>query len=234
MSEDLNCHTKNEKQKQVIIYAIDRYPTINRTKLMKLIFFIDLFYYNKFYDTDNKTRRTLLEDCYIRLSNGPVPHYGFEFTQPDENCEETNRELFTIKKITNSDNHKYYYYYQFKLKPGVSVDLSLSFKPVEIDLINLTLQTIMLRNASYFSALSHSYKLWMNSLNHAVISINDFELNDDEMENLETTLNTKIYLNPVNISSNKSNNTKKKEIHYASPNKLPVYYNAVTKEQIEI
>ena len=43
------CNTqaiKEEKQKQAIIYAIENYPLINRTKLMKYTFFIDLFAYN--------------------------------------------------------------------------------------------------------------------------------------------------------------------------------------------
>ena len=31
-------HTKIEKQTQAIIYAIENYPLINRTKLMKYIF----------------------------------------------------------------------------------------------------------------------------------------------------------------------------------------------------
>lgn len=62
---------KQYKQLQAIIYAIQRFPGINRTKLMKYIFFVDLFTYNK-------CKQTLLEEHY--LPRGPVPEYGFQAT----------------------------------------------------------------------------------------------------------------------------------------------------------
>lgn len=239
MYADSDCKTdskKAEKQEQAILFAIDRYPAINRTKLMKFIFFVDLFYYNKFYDDNNKTTRsTLLEDCYIRLPNGPVPKYGFEYTQPDKNKEETDKGLFTVLKIKTDDESKYYHY-QFRLKTGVYPDLSY-FNKVEIDLMNLTIQSIMLRRTSYLSSLTHSYNLWKSYLNGAEININDFELKEEEMENLEKFLNTKIYLIPVNYDNKprkKMKNLKNNQSIYEPPTKLPVYYNAVTKEQIEI
>lgn len=227
------CNTqaiKEEKQKQAIIYAIENYPLINRTKLMKYIFFIDLFTYNK-------TGDTLLEDCYIRLPNGPVPKYGFEYTSPPtgRNLELETPE-FTIKKIvTGGEDNSEYYHFQFYLKPGVTADLS-SFKENEKDLMELALQTMQSRRTAYLSKLTHTYKLWTSYINSAKIKLEDFDITDDQEEELELLLNTKVYLTPKNkdgVFKKVPLGERKRVILPEFPDRLPVYINSQTGEIIQ-
>lgn len=207
---------KEEKQLQAMIYAIEHYPEINRTKLMKYIFFIDLFAYNK---TDD----TLLEDCYIRLPNGPVPKFGFEYTRQDFMLNAISKKLFEIERNPTVNG----YYYQFKLKEGVHADLS-KFSEGEIDLLALTLETVKSRKTAYLSDLSHTYDLWKSYENGYIINLSDFRLNPDDLEHLELILNTKKYLNTLNQDKD---NLKKEGISF--PFRLPMYFNANTKEPIK-
>jgi len=206
---------KEYKQLQAMIYAIEHYPEINRTKLMKYIFFIDLFTYNK-------TSNTLLEDCYIRLPNGPVPKYGFEYTRQEFMLSVSSKKLFDIKKITTENG----YYYQFKLKEGVHTDLS-KFSEGEIDLLALTLETVKSRKTAYLSNLSHTYDLWKNYHDGYNINLSDFRLSPDELEHLETILNTKKYLNTLN---QEKEDLEKEGLTF--PRRLPMFFNAKTKEPI--
>lgn len=182
-------HTKIEKQTQAIIYAIENYPLINRTKLMKYIFFIDLFTYNKIEDT-------LLEDCYLRFPNGPVPKYAYWVTKEKQN------NFITIDKIESSNisNNKYYYF-KYTLKNGVYSSIDDYFESGEIDLLNLTLQTVMSQKTTSLSRLTHTYNLWRNYNNGDDIKLKDFKLSPNEMEYLERFLNTKIYISPYKESS---------------------------------
>lgn len=222
MLDERNTHVdKAELQTQALIYAVEKYPLINRTKMMKFIFFIDLYVFNK-------TEHTLFEDKYIRLPNGPVPDYGFRLTDPDPNVNEFHNSPFNVLKIQTKEDPKYYHY-RFTLKEGVKSDLS-KFDRVYIDLMNLTLQTLMSHKTAYLSNLSHSYNLWKNYLNGSEINLIDFELNDEELEKLEIILNTRIYLTPMNYDPQKITETG--HISRKMPSQLPVYFNAKTKEEI--
>lgn len=220
--------TKAEKQKQAIIYAIENYPLINRTKLMKYIFFIDLFTYNK-------TGDTLLEDCYIRLPNGPVPQYGFAYTDPKR----TDVKEFSVEKITTGEEGSIYYHYKFNLKPGVESNLS-EFKPNEIDLLNLTLDTVSVKRTATLSRLTHTYDLWKNNKDGKVIDLDEFKLEDKKQLNeLELFLNLKVYLSPVSSLFKKkgagdtiNGDTKDFPIINGFPETLPVYINRQTGEFI--
>ena len=219
--EKNTAENKAKLQTQALIYAVEKYPLINRTKMMKFIFFIDLYVFNK-------TGNTLFEDKYIRLPNGPVPDYGFRLTDPNPNINEFHDSPFNILKIQTKEDPKYYHY-QFTLKDGIKSDLS-QFDRVQIDLMNLTLQTMMSYKTAYLSELSHSYKLWQNYLNGSQINLIDFELNDEELEKLEIILNTRIYLTPMNYDPQKISETG--QISRKMPSQLPVYFNAKTKEEI--
>ena len=220
--------SKIEKQRQAIIYAIENYPLINRTKLMKYIFFIDLFAYNK-------TGDTLLEDCYIRLPNGPVPKYGFEQTDPKR----TDIKEFSVEKITTGEEGSIYYHYKFNLKPGVESNLSI-FKKNEIDLLNLILDTVSVKRTATLSKLTHTYDLWKNNANGETIDLDEFELKDKKQLNeLELFLNLKVYLSPVPSLFKKKDllNTTKSEtndlpIINGFPETLPVYINRQTGQFI--
>ena len=225
------CNTqaiKEEKQKQAIIYAIENYPLINRTKLMKYIFFIDLFTYNK-------TGDTLLEDCYIRLPNGPVPKYGFEQTDPKR----TDVKEFSVEKIMTGEEGSIYYHYKFNLKPGVESNLKV-FNPNEIDLLNLTLDTVSVKRTATLSRLTHTYDLWKNNKDGKIIDLDEFKLEDKKQLNeLELFLNLKVYLSPVpSIFKKKgagdtiNGETQNFPIINGFPETLPVYINRLTGEFI--
>lgn len=214
--------TKNEKQKQAILYAIQKDPSINRTKLMKYVFFIDLFAFNKF-------GNTILDDKYLCLPNGPVPQYGISYTDPHSSDE---REFYMRRVSVDNDT---YYYYKFFLKQGIEPNTQI-FKEVEKDLIDLTLEMIKSRSAAFLSAYTHKFALWKNHVcNGDTISLDDFRLSPSEMEGLEQLLNTKIYVNSVNpkgivrqlldIYQDKGKDN--------MPKRLPVFIDAKTGDVID-
>lgn len=216
--------TKNEKQKQAILYAIQKDPSINRTKLMKYVFFIDLFAFNKFGDT-------ILDDKYKCLPNGPVPDYGISYTDPG--CAYLHQNDFQMEQVS-VDGGKYYYY-KFSLKPGVEPNTTI-FKDVEKDLIDLTLEMTKSRSATSLSSYTHKFALWQNhECNGEHISLEDFRLSPDEMEELEQLLNTKIYVNSVNPKGivrqllDKYQDKGKDNM----PKRLPVFIDAKTGDVID-
>ena len=75
---------KADKQLNALLYTIEQYPKIGRTKLMKFVFLVDLFMFNN-------RGETLLEDRYKRLRNGPVPSFAFANT-------DSSNEFFQIVK----------------------------------------------------------------------------------------------------------------------------------------
>lgn len=228
MSE-CNTHPRKEKmQLQAMIYAIQQYPEINRTKLMKYIFFIDLFTYNK-------TGETLLEDCYLRLPNGPVPKFGFEYTKPMD-ADRVEKNEFTMVRVRNT-KYPDYYHYQFKLKSGIVADTTF-FKEGEKDLLNLTLETVMSRKTTDLSQLTHTYPLWKNYDDGTNIDLKDFKLDDEREDELERFLNTKVYLSPMNVRGFFGNGEETEKIPapriiQGFPAHLPVYINKQTGQFIE-
>lgn len=178
---------KKQRQKQAILYAIQNDEEINRTKLMKYVFFVDLFAYNKFKDT-------ILEDEYIRLPNGPVPRFGFDYTTPNS-FPGNNGKDFTMHRVSEENGR--YYYYKFELAEGIKPNLTL-FSPVEQDLLELTLKMIQTHSARYLSEYTHGLSLWKDHEASKIIKTQEFSLHHDEMEDLESLLHTKIYVDAVN------------------------------------
>jgi len=157
---------KAEKQKNALIYAIEQYPQIGRTKLMKFVFLVDLFAFNT-------CGEPLLEDEYKRLQNGPVPSYGFA------NTDSTNN-LFRITKEP-CDPERIIYQYVPKEKADMS-----SFKTDEIRLFDKILLCLKNHKTEEISELTHRFNLWKKASNNAIIPIEDLKLDDYEYDELES------------------------------------------------
>lgn len=224
-----------KKQSQAIIFAIENYKDINRTKLMKFIFFVDLYNYNK-------TGNTLLENCYLRLPNGPVPQYGFNETYPGNHKNNVETEYFIMKKVYTDEENSKYYHYEFNLKPNVHAELEKYFDEGEVDLLTLTLQTVMSHRTSYLSSLTHSYDLWKKYQDGDYIALEDFHLSPDEFAELERFLNTKVFLSPlkdsfilrnIQVKSMIQSNMSEGEVTDKLP-RLPIYINTHTGKKINL
>ena len=219
-----NNNDKHEKQRLAILYAIKRDPAINRTKLMKYVFFVDLFAYNKF-------GHTILEDEYKRLPNGPVPEYGFNYTTPNH-LPGNNGKDFKMEKVIDGG----YYYYKFTLSESSVPDLTHTFKPVEQDLLNLVLDMVQSHTANYLSDYTHNLALWKDHENSETISPFEFRLPPDEMEDLELLLHTKIYVDAEipkwNIPKYRVNPQDKPDAGHSNnpPERLPEIVDAKTRE----
>lgn len=221
---------KKKKQLEAMLYAIQCFPGINRTRLMKYIFFVDLFTYNK-------RTQTLLEDDYIRLPNGPVPLFGFnKTTLSDEETFKENEE-FTIHRIRNCSQPSIYRYC-FEIKSGRFADMSV-FQKGERDLLSLTLRSVMSRNTADLSQLTHTYSLWKEHSNGDLIKSNEFKLGKEEEDQLELFLKTKVYLTPMRkkcpsrIFSKRNEKENNPPLIKGFPEHLPIYFNKETGEIIE-
>ena len=157
---------KTEKQLNALTYAIENYPHIGRTKLMKFVFLVDLFMYN--------TRgETLLEDSYIRLPNGPVPDIGFSFTDSSNAHFKVKTEPCDPERII----------YQFS--PLKKADLT-AFSDKEIQLFNTIIRTLKSHKTEEISELTHRFSLWKEAKNWDIIPVEDLKLNDYEYDDLES------------------------------------------------
>ncbi len=209
---------KKKKQENALLYVINRDPSINRTKLMKYIFFIDLYSYNKFGDT-------ILDDLYVRLPNGPVPQYGFDLTDGATN------ELLTREQKEENDTF-YYFIYHSKKAPDLSV-----FSAVERDLLRIISDWIRPQKAGDLSDKTHCYDLWKEFKNSQYIPKERFQLDSGTMEKLEKELHTKLYVdvnnrdawwNKIRCDSNKKNPRTNEPI----PMRLPELIDVETNKRI--
>lgn len=222
--------SKKKKQLEAMLYAIQCFPGINRTQLMKYIFFVDLF-------TFNKRGQTLLEDKYIRLPNGPVPWFGFDTTTMLEEEDSKKNEEFTIYKIRNR-SQKNIYYYCFERKSGRFADMNV-FQDGEKDLLILTLRSVMSRNTADLSQLTHTYSLWKKHRNGEQIELNEFKLEREEEDKLELFLKTKVYLTPIRkkghsrIFSKGNEKENNPPLIKGFPERLPIYFNEETGEIVK-
>jgi hypothetical protein len=157
---------KTEKQLNALLYAIENYPRIGRTKLMKFVFLVDLFIYN--------TRgETLLEDSYIRLPNGPVPDIGFSFT-------DNSNAHFTVK-TEPCDPERIIYQYT----PVQKSDMS-AFSKKEIRLFNTVLHSLQSHRTEEISELTHRFSLWKDAANGDIIPVKNLKLDEYEYDELES------------------------------------------------
>ena len=157
---------KTEKQLNALIYAIEQYPRIGRTKLMKFVFLVDLFMYNN-------RGQTLLEDSYLRLPNGPVPDIGFSYT-------DSSNAHFTVK-TQPCDPERIIYQYT----PLRKSDLS-AFSYKERQLFDTIIRSLKSHKTEQISELIHRFSLWKEAKNGDVIPLSDLKLDEYEYDELES------------------------------------------------
>lgn len=157
---------KTEKQLNALIYAIEQYPKIGRTKLMKFVFLVDLFVYNN-------RGQTLLEDSYLRLPNGPVPEIGFS-------CTDNSNTNFTVKTEPCDPERIIYQYTPLKKS-----DLS-AFTDKEKQLFDTTIRSLKSHKTEQVSALTHRFSLWKQAKNGDIIPVSNLKLDEYEYDDLES------------------------------------------------
>ena len=157
---------KTDKQLNALLYAIEKYPKIGRTKLMKFVFLVDLFMYNN-------RGETLLEDRYKRFQNGPVPAFAFANT-------DSSNEFFNIVKEPCDPER---IIYQFA--PMRSADIS-AFTGKEIELFDTIIRSLISHKTEEISELTHRFNLWKKVNNNEMIPLEDLKLDDYEYDDLES------------------------------------------------
>ena len=157
---------KTEKQLNALIYAIEQYPRIGRTKLMKFVFLVDLFMYNN-------RGQTLLEDNYLRLPNGPVPDIGFSYT-------DNSNAHFTVKTEPCDPERVIYQY-----TPLRKSDLS-AFSDKERQLFDTIIRSLKSHKTEQISELTYRFSLWKEAKNGDIIPVSDLKLNAYEYDDLES------------------------------------------------
>lgn len=153
---------KKKKQLNAIIYILEKYPNIGRTKLMKAIFFADLIWYNKY-------NETLFEDNYIRMPNGPVPLTAYKITD----IKKSNDYL----KIYVSKKDK-----KYKFVPQIKSNIK-DFSQEMIDILDIVISFIKKHAASSISEFTHEFRLWTALENGKTIPKELFKFDEYE-ENL--------------------------------------------------
>lgn len=159
---------KTEKQLNALLYAIEQYPEIGRTKLMKFVFFVDLLRYNQ-------TNDTLLEDDYLHLPNGSVPEIGFNYT-------EQSNGHWEIQKVVY-DPERYTYHF----KPRKAADLS-HFTDDDLHLFSVILLTLNTYRSKVISEYTHRFDLWKDGANGEVIPKEKLKLDEYDYEDLKSFL----------------------------------------------
>ena len=157
---------KTEKQLNALLYAIEQYPEIGRTKLMKFVFFVDLLRYNQ-------TRDTLLEDDYLHLPNGPVPEIGFNYTEQSNGHWEIQKVVYDPERYT----------YRFKARKPA--DLS-HFTDDDLRLFSVVLRTLKTYRSETISDYTHRFDLWKDGDNGQVIPKEKLRLDEYDYEDLKS------------------------------------------------
>ncbi|SCL75834.1 putative phage-associated protein [Methanoculleus chikugoensis] len=150
------------KRLNALLYAMEEYPDIGRTKLMKFVFFTDLIHYNNY-------GNTLLDDEYIRMKAGPVPAHAFEVsgaTQPQYDV--------CVEQI-DEERTKYTYH------PKQQCNRSL-FSDEERELFDKIIRLLKAYHTEEISEITHRMALWKNHGKMDQIPIEEFELSDYEMD----------------------------------------------------
>jgi hypothetical protein len=155
---------KTEKQINALLYAIEEYPEIGRTKLMKFVFFVDLVMYNR-------KGETLLQDEYVRMPHGPVPPLAFTLTS----C---SNEFFSVRQVLVSYQSNRYREYRFT--PLKKADMSL-FDNEQKTIFAKVLDLLKKNTAVAISTLTHQLDLWKTVENGYKIPLDLFKLEEREL-----------------------------------------------------
>ena len=160
---------KMKKQVNALLYAIEEYPDIGRTKLMKFIFFVDLVIYNR-------RGTTLLEDEYVRMQHGPVPPYAFTLTS----C---SNEFFNVQQVRV--NYKGTWFGEYRFTPLQKSDREL-FNDEEKSIFNSVIRILKTNTAVAVSTITHQYDLWKNVGQGYTIPLDLFKLKEKELTEVHT------------------------------------------------
>jgi len=153
---------KKNKQINAILFAIEEYPDIGRTKLMKFVFFVDLSIYNR-------TGATLLEDEYIRMPFGPVPPIAYALTS----C---SNEYVQVRRISPSADTVTY-----RFKPMRKADRGL-FTDEEKGIFLEALDILRKNSATAISSLSHRFRPWQETGTGYTIPLDLFQIREGDLE----------------------------------------------------
>ncbi|KQC10161.1 MAG: hypothetical protein APR55_09525 [Methanolinea sp. SDB] len=157
---------KRNKQVNAILYAIEEYPGIGRTKLMKFVFFVDLIIFNR-------RGETLLEDEYIRMPFGPVPPVAYALTSCSNEYIQVTRRYPSPRVV------------HYRFKPLQHADRGL-FTGEEKGIFQEVLEVLRKNSATAVSALSHRYRLWREVGTGYTIPPDLFQLCEDDLEGTES------------------------------------------------
>jgi uncharacterized phage-associated protein len=155
---------KMKKQVNALLYAIEEYPDIGRTKLMKFIFFVDLVIYNR-------RGTTILENEYVRMQHGPVPPYAFTLTS----C---SNEFFTVRQVRT--NYRGAGFNEFRFTPLQKSDRDL-FNDEEKSIFSRVISLLKTNTAVAISTITHQYDLWKNVGQGYTIPLDLFKLQEKEL-----------------------------------------------------
>ena len=155
---------KTTKQINALLYAIEEYPEIGRTKLMKFVFFVDLVMYNR-------KGETLLQDEYVRMPHGPVPPLAYTLTS----C---SNEFFSVRQVLVNYQSKRYRQYRFT--PLKKADLTL-FDNEQKTIFAKVLDLLKKNTAVAISTLTHQLDLWKTVENGYNIPLDLFKLEEREL-----------------------------------------------------
>lgn len=160
---------KTKKQINALLYAIEEYPEIGRTKLMKFVFFVDLVMYNR-------KGETLLQDEYVRMPHGPIPPLAFTLSS----C---SNEFFSVREVlVNYQNNRYR---EFRFTPLQKADLSL-FDNEQKTIFARILDLLKKNTAVTISTLTHQLDLWKTVENGYNIPLDLFKLEKRELTEQKT------------------------------------------------
>lgn len=143
-----------EKFKQVLLYILGKVgsrPNIGQTVLYKLLYFIDLDYYEKF-------EKRLVGATYIKNTYGPTP---VSFAKIVREMEEEGKLVEVKSKYFDKDQTKYI--------PVAEADMSL-FSGNEVKHIDDELERLAHKNARELSDLSHVDTPWLVAQDREVIN----------------------------------------------------------------
>lgn len=156
-----------EKLINALLYAMEEYPDIGRTKLMKFVFFNDLIHFTN-YGT------TLLDDEYQAKQAGPVPLHAFTISDSTQPQFEVCNEQIDEERI------KYSYYPRKKCNREI-------FTEEEKENFDKVLRVLKAYNTAEISdithRMSHRMSLWKKheGINNDPIRIDEFKLDDSEL-----------------------------------------------------
>lgn len=143
-----------EKFKQTLLYILGKVgsrPNIGQTVLYKLLYFIDLDYYEKF-------EERLIGATYIKNTYGPTP---VSFAKIVREMQDEGKLVEVKSKYFDKDQTKY--------MPVSEADMSL-FSGNELKHIDDELERLAHKNAKELSALSHIDTPWLVAKEREVIN----------------------------------------------------------------